>query len=79
METQKRFKEELGLPYELLSDSDKKVSGAFGVLNAKGTAAQRKTFIIDPAGKIAHIFGKVNVKTHGGEVKEALDRLQSQF
>ena len=76
METQKRFKAELGLPYELLSDSDKKVSTAFGTLNAKGTGTQRKTFIIDPEGKIAHIFNKVDVNKHGEDVKEILDKLQ---
>ncbi len=76
IETQKRFKAELNLQYELLSDSDKGVSRAFGVLSTKGTSAQRKTFIIDTEGKIAHVFDKVNVKEHGKEVKDALDRLQ---
>ena len=32
----------------------------------------------DPDGKIAHVFNKVNVKEHGKEVKEALDRLQEK-
>ncbi len=39
-------------------------------------SAQRKTFIIDPEGKIAHVFDKVNVKEHGKEVKETLEKLQ---
>ena len=78
IETQKRFKKELGLQYELLSDSDKAVSKAFGTLNPKGTLSQRKTFIIDPDGKIARIFHKVDVNKHGEEVKEALSMLQSK-
>jgi peroxiredoxin Q/BCP len=78
METQKRFKEELGLPFELLSDSDKQVSKAFGVINSKGTRAQRKTFIIDPDGNIAYIFDKVNVSKHDEEVKEVLEKLQNR-
>ena len=77
IETQKRFKEELALPFELLSDKDKEVSKSFGVLNAKGTGAQRKTFIIDPDGNIAHIFDKVNVNKHAEEVKSVLKKLQS--
>ena len=50
---------------------------ACGVLNARGTRAQRKTFIIDPEGRIAHIFRKVNVRKHDEEVKEILSKLQN--
>jgi peroxiredoxin Q/BCP len=77
--TQKRFKAENELPFELLSDSDKKVSRAFGVLNPEGTLSQRKTFIIDPDGKIAHIFDQVNVSQHAEEVKEVLNQLQNNL
>ena len=77
--TQKRFKAENKLPFELLSDSDKKVSRAFGVLNSEGTYSQRKTFIVDKDGKIAHIFDKVNVNKHNEEVKEVLNKLQNDF
>ena len=77
IETQKRFKAKLDLPFEFLSDKDKEISRAFSVLNPKGTAAQRKTFIIDPDGKIAHVFDKVNVSKHGEEVKAVLKKLQS--
>jgi len=79
IETQMKFKEENKLPFELLSDSDKKVSKAFGVLNSEGTHAQRKTFIIDPDGKIAHIFDKVNVSKHDEEVKTILNKLQNNL
>lgn len=77
METQKRFKRELELPFELLSDKDKEVSKAFGVLNSKGTSAQRKTFIINPDGNIAHVFEKVDVNNHAEEVKAVLKKLQN--
>ena len=79
IETQKRFKAENQLPFELLSDSDKKVSRAFSVLNSAGTYSQRKTFIIDKDGKIAHIFDQVNVNKHNEEVKEVLNRLQNNL
>jgi peroxiredoxin Q/BCP len=79
IETQKRFKSENKLPFELLSDSDKKVSKAFGVLNSEENYSERKTFIIDPDGKIAHIFDKVKVSSHDEEVKEALNKLQNNL
>ncbi|MBD3182546.1 redoxin domain-containing protein, partial [Candidatus Poribacteria bacterium] len=40
------------MPFDLLSDNNKEVARAFGVLNIIGTHAKRKTFIIDPGGKI---------------------------
>ncbi|MBD3185140.1 redoxin domain-containing protein [Candidatus Poribacteria bacterium] len=76
IETQKKFKNELDLPFDLISDSEKKVSKAFNVLNEKGTAAKRKTFIITPGGKIAYIFNEVNVSNHGEEVLNKLKELQ---
>jgi len=77
IDTQKRFKAENELPFELLSDSDKKVSKAFGVLNPQETYSQRKTFIIDKDRKIAYIFDKVNVSKHGEEVIEVLKKLRN--
>ena len=77
IETQQRFKEELVLPFELLSDSNRELAMACGVLNASGTRAQRRTFIIDPEGRIAYIFDKVNASKHDEEVKEILGKLQN--
>ena len=76
-ENQKRFKEELNLPFEMLSDTNKEIARAFNNLNTEGTNAQRRTFIIDPDGNIAHIFNKVDVNTHAEEVKSVLKKLQS--
>ena len=77
VETQKRFKEKLNLPFELLSDTNKEIAKAFNNLNPQGTNAQRRTFIIDPDGNIAHVFDKVDVNTHAEEVKAVLKKLQS--
>ena len=49
---------------------------SYGVLNAKGTGAARKTFVIDPEGKVVHVFTKVKSKEHDREVLEILDALQ---
>jgi len=78
IETQRKFKGENKLPFEILSDSDKRVSKSYGVLDPSGNFSQRYTFIIAPDGKISHIFDKVNVEQHGKEVKEILDKLQSK-
>ena len=77
IETQKKFKDKLALPFDLLSDSNMEIAKTCGVLNVRGTRAQRKTFIIDPEGRIAYIFNKVNVRKHDEEVKEILTKLQN--
>ncbi|UCC79264.1 MAG: thioredoxin-dependent thiol peroxidase [Candidatus Zixiibacteriota bacterium] len=73
-----RFKEKYNLPFTLLSDTDKKVVGKYGVWVEKnmygkkkwGTA--RKTFLIDEDGNIKHIFDKVKTDIHAQEVLDAM-------
>jgi len=77
-ETQKKFQTKYDLPYTLLSDSDKKVCNAFGVIKdknmygkiAKGIA--RTTFIVGPDGKITHVFNNVKPEGHAEEVLAVL-------
>ena len=69
------FAKKLKLDYPLLSDTDKKVAKAYGILNARGMS-NRVTFIIGDDGKIAHIFEKVNVGEHGDEVAKKLKELK---
>jgi len=78
METQKKFKAEYRLPFELLSDSNKAMSKAYGTLGMMGLYADRKTFIIDPEGEIAHIFDMVNPKTHDKDVLEVMNRMKAK-
>ena len=76
---QKKFADRENLPFTLLADADRKVAVAYGVLveknmygkKVKGIA--RTTFIIDPDGKIEHIFEKVKPDGHAEQV---LDYLQ---
>jgi len=75
IETQKKFKAEYNLPFDLLSDHEKEISKAYGVLKITGTA-ERKTFIINPDGNIVYIFDKVNASKHDEEVKEVLSKLR---
>jgi peroxiredoxin Q/BCP len=77
-ETQKKFQTKYDLPYSLLSDSDKKVCQAFGVIKDKNMYGKivkgiaRTTFIVDPDGKIAHVFNNVKPEGHAEEVLAVL-------
>jgi len=75
VESHKKFASKYKLPFPLISDQDKRVAKAYGVLRDTGTSANRVTFIIDRAGKIANIFPKVDVTRHTEEVVEALEAM----
>ena len=66
------------MPYTLLSDVDKKVAEAYGVLKEKNMYGKqvkgiaRTTFVIDGNGKIAHVFDHVKAEGHAQEVLEYL-------
>ena len=66
------------MPYTLLSDVDKKVGNAFGVIKEKNMygnkvmGIERTTFIIGPEGKIVRVFHKVKAEGHAAEVLETL-------
>ena len=67
----KAFAEEHKADFPLLSDPDKTVAAAYGVLNARGLAS-RWTFFIAPDGRIAHIEKKVNTQTAGVDLAAKL-------
>src|SRR6266446_4369767 len=77
-ESHKSFCAKEGLNFKLLSDSDAKVSDQYGsVMEYNGMKlSARNTFIIDPQGKIAKVFAKVNPAAHSDEVLAALAALQ---
>ena len=54
-ERNRKFAEETGATFPLLSDTDKHVAKAYGVLNLTRLFANRVTFVIDPDGIIRHI------------------------
>jgi peroxiredoxin len=53
--TQKKFAEETGAQFTLLSDFDKEVAHLYGVLDEKVGVAWRVTFVIDKEGMICRI------------------------
>ena len=79
VESHKKFKTKFDLNFPLLADTDKKMVEAYGTWKEKSMygkkymGIERTTFIIDEQGKISHIFPKVKVDEHYGEVIEALE------
>lgn len=77
-DSHKSFCAKEGLNFKLLADTDAKVSEQYGsIMDYKGTKlSARNTFIIDPKGKIAKVFVKVNPSVHSEEVLAALATLK---
>ena len=71
----KAFAESLKLDYPILSDPDKKVAEAYGVVHEGRQVPERWTFYIDKEGIIKHIDTKVTPKEHGKDVAKKLDEL----
>ncbi len=77
-----KFAEKYTLPFLLLSDTDAAVSKAYGVYKLKNMygrqfwGIERSTFVIDPKGKITHLFRRVKVDVHLDQVLSALKELK---
>jgi len=77
----KKFKEKKGIKVRLLSDTEKEVIKKYGVWQLKKMYGReyygvvRTTFLIDPEGKVAHIWKKVKVKGHADNVLEKVKEL----
>jgi peroxiredoxin Q/BCP len=74
----KKFQEQFKLPFTLLSDQEKKLAQAYGVLKEKNMygkkvmGIERSTFVIGPEGKLQHEFRGVKANGHAAEVLAAL-------
>ena len=74
----KKFQEQFNLPFTLLSDSEKKLAQAYGVLKEKNMygktvlGIERSTFVIGPDGKLKQEFRGVKAAGHAAEVLAAL-------
>lgn len=74
----KKFIAKHNLPFTLLADTDKQIVEAYGVWGEKNMygktymGTNRKTFIIDKDGNIAHIISKVDTKNSTAQVLELL-------
>ena len=69
-----KFIEKYNLPFNLISDEDKKVVNDYGVWQLKKFMGReymgivRTTFIIDKNGKIEDVISKVNTKEHYSQI-----------
>jgi thioredoxin-dependent peroxiredoxin len=73
-ETNRQFAESMDLDFPVLSDPDRSVARAYGVLQPSGFAA-RWTYYVDTGGRIAAIDTQVRAGTHGPDVAERLRTL----
>jgi peroxiredoxin Q/BCP len=71
--TNKKFAESLDLDYPILSDPDKKVAEAYGVLH--GNYAARHTVYIGPDGKVLLVDRKVSPATAAEDIVANLEKL----
>lgn len=62
------------LTFHLLADTEHKVASAYGSLGGRNgmAMANRNTFLIDPAGKIAQVWTRVNPQTAASDVLAAI-------
>jgi peroxiredoxin Q/BCP len=75
LETNRRFASSLGLDYPILSDPDKGVARAYGVLMRGIGLASRTTFYIGRDGRILHVDRDVTTSRHGEDVAAKLAEL----
>ena len=80
-ERHRKFIDKHDLPFELITDENKKICGKYGVWQEKKLYGKtfmgivRSTFIIDKTGVVQKIFPKVKVKGHVDEVIEILKKI----
>lgn len=82
VKSHKKFADKYNLPFVILADENKDIVKKYGVWGKKKFMGReymgtfRTSFLIDPSGKIARIFEKVNPETHAGEVLTELKLLK---
>lgn len=80
----RNFREKKGLNIKLLSDQEHKVLESYNVWQLKKMYGReymgvvRSTFLIDPEGKIVHIWPKVKVTGHVEDVLEKLKEIKEK-
>jgi peroxiredoxin Q/BCP len=79
VEDNRLFAAEQQFPFRLLSDRDRTVGRAYGVVRPAGDQyeafARRFSFLINPEGMIARVYDVADVKGHADEVLADLAQL----
>ena len=74
-----KFKKKYHIPFSLLADEGHHLAEAYGVWGKKKFMGReydgilRTTFLIDPAGKVSHVFENVKPADHSKEILSLLD------
>ncbi|HEX6416589.1 MAG TPA: peroxiredoxin [Candidatus Saccharimonadales bacterium] len=74
-----KFKAKHTLNFTLLSDPEKKVIEAYGAWGKKMFGKEgilRRTYIINPAGQVVKVYGRVTPLGHGDQIIEELKKQQ---
>jgi peroxiredoxin Q/BCP len=75
-ETNRRFAESMGIDFPILSDPEKLVARAYGVVGPSGFPS-RWTFYIGVDGRILQIDKHVRAGMHGLDIEKTLNELQT--
>ena len=78
--SKKEFAAEHSLPFAVLADPSKETTKSYGVLTSMlglMEFSRRDTFIIDPQGRVARHWEKVDAKGHSAKVLAELKKLQA--
>ncbi|CAN5524444.1 thioredoxin-dependent thiol peroxidase [soil metagenome] len=73
------FRAKFELPFNLLADEDHAVAEAYGTWVLKENngktywGVQRSTFLIDPDGRVAHVWPRVKPEGHAADVLAAIE------
>jgi peroxiredoxin Q/BCP len=76
-ESHDKFRSKMGIPYPLVSDTEKQVAKSYGVFGKKTfmggefMGVIRTTFLIDKSGKVMKVFDRVKPAGHSKEVLES--------
>jgi peroxiredoxin Q/BCP len=65
---QKRFIDAYSLEFPLVPDPEKHMIDAYGAREVLGITAKRRTFLVGPDGRIAHVWNAVTVEGHADDV-----------
>jgi peroxiredoxin Q/BCP len=75
LESHRRFRQALDLPFRLLSDVDQSVCHAYDVLGLFGTNTRRVTFVVDRDGRISGVAkATLRMQTHAALMTRVLER-----
>lgn len=74
-----KFRAKHSLNFALLSDPDRKVIDAYGAWGKKMFGKEgilRRTFVINPEGRVVKVYGRVTPEGHGEQIITDLKKLQ---